>query len=107
MAEETQARPGERLLGSSEIIESVLGSLKRLEQDQAKSGFTGLILGLGAMVATTTQDIIQQALETVPTKTVLAGCRETFGRSIQAKRRKIFALLEQAEQKQDQLREGI
>jgi len=107
MTEETQARPGERLLGSSEIIESVLGSLKRLEQDQAKSGFTGLILGLGAMVATTTQDIIQQALETVPTKTVLAWCRETFGRSIQAQRRKIFALLEQAEQKQDQLREGL
>ena len=73
--------------------------MKRLEKDQATSGFTGLILRLGAMVATTTQDIIQRALETVPTKTVLAGCRETFGRSVQAKRRELFALLEQAELK--------
>ena len=105
--QETQAREGERLLGSSEIIESVLGSLKRLEQDQARSGFTGLILGLGAMVATTTQDIIQRALETVPTKTVLAWCRETFGRSVQAQRREVFARVDSAEQKQDQLREGI
>lgn len=91
--EATQARPGERLLGSSEIIESVLGTMKRLEQDQAKSGFTGLILGLSAMVSTTTQEIIQKALETVPTKKVLAWCRETFGRSVQAKRREVFALL--------------
>jgi len=105
-AQETQAREGERLLGSSEIIESVLGSLKRLEQDQAKSGFTGLILGLGAMVATTTQDIIQRALETVPTKTVLAWCRETLGRSVQAKRREIFERLDLAEQKQDPFLEG-
>lgn len=104
--EETKARPGERLLGSSEIIESVLGSLKRLEQDQAKSGFTGLILGLGAMVATTTQEVIQQALEAVPTKMVRAWCRETLGRSVQAQRREIFARLDLPEQKQDQLFEG-
>jgi hypothetical protein len=37
---------GEQLLGSSEIIESVLGKLKRLEQNQAKSGF---IAPLGAI----------------------------------------------------------
>jgi len=91
--EETKARPGERLLGSSEIIESVLGKMKRLEQDQAKSGFTGLILGLSAMVSTTTREVIQKALETVPTKQVLAWCRETLGRSVQAKRREVLALL--------------
>jgi hypothetical protein len=91
--EETKARSGERLLGSSEIIESVLGKMKRLEQDQAKSGFTGLILGLSAMVSTTTKEVIQKALETVPTKQMLAWCRETFGRSVQAKRREVFAFL--------------
>jgi hypothetical protein len=40
--EAAKARPKERLVGSSEVIESVLGKMKRLEQDQAKSGFTGL-----------------------------------------------------------------
>ena len=89
--EEEKARPHERLLGSSEVIESVLGKMKHLEQHQAKSGFTGLILGLSAMVATTTQEIIQTALETVPTKKVLAWCQEVLAPSVQAKRRAIFS----------------
>jgi len=93
--EAAKARPHERLLGSSEVIESVLGKLKRLEQDQAKSGFTGLLLCIGAMVATTTTEVVQQALETVPTKKVLAWCEETLGRSIQAQRRAAFAKTEQ------------
>ena len=89
--EENKAHPHERLLGSSEVIESVLGKMKRLEQHQAKSGFTGLILGLSAMVATTTQEIIQTALETVPTKKVAAWCQDVLGTSVQAKRRAIFS----------------
>jgi len=89
--EEQKVRPHERLLGSSEVIESVLGTLKRLEQQQARSGFTGLILGLCAMVADTTHELIQTALETVPTKTVWAWCQQTLGRSVQAKRRAALA----------------
>jgi hypothetical protein len=61
--------------------------MKRLEQQQAKSGFTGLILGLCAMVAATTQDVIQMALETVPTKKVWAWCQKVWGPSVQAQRR--------------------
>jgi hypothetical protein len=89
--EAAQARPGERLLGSSEIIESVLGKLKRLEQDQSKSGFTGLLLALCATVATTTTDIIHQALETVPTSVIIAWCQKNLGLSVQAKRKMAFA----------------
>jgi len=33
-----KAKSHERLLGSSEVIESVFGKLKNLEQDQVKSG---------------------------------------------------------------------
>jgi hypothetical protein len=36
--ESLKTQPEERLLASSEIIESVPGKMKRLEQDQAKSG---------------------------------------------------------------------
>jgi len=100
-----QARPDERLLGSSEVIESVLGKMKRLEQDQSKSGFTGLLLGLGALVSTTTTAVIQTALETVPTKQVWAWCQETLGQTVQAQRREHFASPEKAEQKWDQLPE--
>ena len=86
-------RPNERLLGSSEIIESVLGKQKRLEQSQAKSGFTGLLLGACALVADTTREVIQQALETVSTQDVLDWCREMLGPSVQSQRRAVFAAL--------------
>lgn len=99
--EAAKARPDERLLGSSEIIESVLGKLKRLEQDQSKSGFTGLLLALCATVATTTTDVIHQALETVPTNAIIAWCRNNLGQSVQAKRRRVFASQE-TEQKRNQ-----
>ena len=98
--EAAQAHPDERLLGSSEIIESVLGKLKRLEQQQRKSGFTGLLLALCATVATTTT-VIHQALETVPTNVIVAWCRKNLGQSVQAKRRRAFASQE-AEQKRNQ-----
>ena len=99
--ESAKARPGEQLLGSSEVIESVLGKLKRLEHDQAKSGFTGLLLSISAMVSSTTSDVILKALETVPTKKVLAWCTKTLGPSVQAKRREVFAS-HNSEQKRDQ-----
>jgi hypothetical protein len=105
LAEESlQAKPHERLVGSSEVIESVFGKLKRLEQDQSKGGFTGLVLSIAAMVSTTTGEVIQKALQTVPTKRVLAWCKETLEKSVQSKRRKAFARPKETEQKSDQLK---
>lgn len=105
VAEESlKVKPHERLLGSSEVIESVFGKLKRLEQDQSKSGFTGLLLSLAAMVSTTTSEVVQQALETVRTEQVLGWCQKTLGPSLQAKRREAFASPEKTERKWDQLR---
>jgi len=101
-----QAKHPERLLGRSEVIESVLGKLKRLEQDQAKGGFTGLVLGVGALVATTTREVVQKALETVSTKDVLDWCKQTLGQSVQAKRKAAFAVHDKTEQKWDQFREA-
>lgn len=101
--EASKARANERLLGSSEVIESVLGKMKRLEQDQAKSGFTGLVLAISALVSTTSKEVIQRALETVTTKQVLTWCREKLGQSVQSKRREVFAVLKVAEQKRNQL----
>ncbi len=101
--ESAKARAGERLLGSSEVIESVLGKLKHLEQEQAKSGFTGLLLSIGAMVSTTTADVILKALESVPTQAVRDWCKETLGPSVQAKRRKALTAHRKAEQKWEQV----
>jgi hypothetical protein len=101
--EGAKANAGERLVGSSEVIESIFGKWKRLEGEQARSGLTGLVLALGAIVAPTTATVIKQALTTVPTKTVLTWCREKLGKTVQATRRALFAPLRKAEQKQDQL----
>ena len=100
VAEESlKAKPNERLLGSSEVIESVFGELKRLEQDQAKNGFTGLLLSISAMISTTTGDVVQKAMETVPTEKVLAWCKENIGQSVQAKRRAAFVSHDKPKQK--------
>jgi len=101
--QEAQVRPGERLLGSSEIIEFVFGKMKRLEQDQSNNGFTGLLLGLGALVSTTTSAVIQQALETVSTKQVEIWCQEILGQTVQSKRRQTLTTSRKTEQKWDQL----
>jgi predicted transglutaminase-like cysteine proteinase len=107
VAEESlKAQPNERLLGSSEVIESIFGKLKRLEQDQVKSGFTGLVLALAAIVSTTTSDVVQEALQTVPTKNVLQWRKENLGQSIQAQRKNLLAAENKKEQKQDQILEA-
>ena len=102
--EGTKAKAGERLVGSSEVIESIFGKWKRLEGEHSRSGLTGLVLALGAIVSRTTADVIKEALENVPTKTVLAWCQEKLGKTLQATRRTLFASQRNAEQKQDQLK---
>lgn len=101
--ESFKAKPKERLLGSSEVIESVFGKLKRLEKDQAKNGFTSMILSIAAMVSSTTKEIIQKAMETVPTKKIPEWCSEKIGQSVQSKRKRAFAVKDNEEQKWDQL----
>ena len=105
--QESQVHQGERLPGSSEVIESVFGKMKRLEQDQSKNGFTSLLLGLSALVSTTTNTVIQKALETVPTKQVEIWCQETLGQTLQSERRQAFAPSKKAVQKWDQLLAAI
>jgi hypothetical protein len=99
--EAAKAAPRERLLGSSEVIESVFGKFKRLEHTQAKSGFTRLILTLSAMVASTSQQIVSQALATVSTKTVREWSKETLGESLQAQRRQALGLSSSTPQNSD------
>ena len=76
----------ERLLGSSEIIESVFGKQKHLERDYAKEGFTSLILGIGAFVGEMTIDTVKEALINTPVKTIVKWCKEELGQTLQSKK---------------------
>ena len=104
--ESAKAAPHERFLGSSEVIESVFGKLKRLEHHQAHSGFTGLVLAVGAMVSTLTHEVIQKALETVPTRQVRQWCQQHLGPSVQAQRHHAFRQLQPEEENQSHFQQA-
>ena len=85
-----QARVGEHLMGTSEVLESLIGRGKRLQQQQSKSGFTKMLLGMAAAVVTPTEAFLREALESVPTKRVIAWSEQYLGRSVQSLRRLAF-----------------
>jgi len=90
----------ERLLHSSQLIESLFGKLKSLEKEQSKSSFTSLILSIGAVVSKTTSDVLKRALETVNINMINEWTKEKVGTTIQAQRKKLYQL-ERVEQKWD------
>ncbi len=85
------AKEGERLIGSSECLESLIGKGKRLEGQQSRSGFTKSILAMAAAVVQPTHDYVVQALQQVKTQDMLAWCRNSLGVSLQSKRRQALA----------------
>jgi hypothetical protein len=85
--EAVQAHPGETLVASTEVLESVQGKLKRLEASYANDGFTGLSLALGALVGPSTEATMQEALEAVPKKTSERMVRRLIGTTVQMLRR--------------------
>jgi hypothetical protein len=98
-----KAKPGECLLGSSEVIESVFGKFKYMQAEHTKGSLTGMVLAIPAMVSKTTEAVVQRALETVPVHKVRTWIKEKFGKSDLTKRREAFSAPDNAEQKPDQL----
>lgn len=90
-SQSARAQPGERLIGSSEVLESLLGKGKRLEGQQSKSGFTKMLLGVAAAVVQPTREYLTRALAHVKTEDVANWCREHLGISLQSQRRQAFA----------------
>lgn len=99
-----KAKPGERLLGSSEVLESVFGKFKYMQAEHVKGSFTGMVLAIPAMVSKTTQEVVRCALETIPVHTVRTWMKETFGKSALTKRKEAFSTPIHPEQKPDQFR---
>jgi hypothetical protein len=89
--ESLKTRLGERLPGTTEVVESCFGKLKALEDGQSKSGFTGLVLSLGAMVSKWTAESVSEALEQCRVRDVVAWCRKMLGQSVQSQRREAYA----------------
>jgi len=79
-----------RFVASSEVLESAFGKLKRLERDQSGDGLTGLVLALGAMMGTLSEEEIRQALEATPEKKAKNWVRNKLGQTMQWLRRQFF-----------------
>ena len=75
---------GRHVLGSSEVLESLLGKYKRIQGTHSKGGMTGSLLNIGAAVSKKTSDTIQKALEAVPVAAVGNWIRDHLGLTIPA-----------------------
>jgi hypothetical protein len=85
-----KTNPGERLPGSTEVLESCFGKMKHLEKQQSRGGFTSLIVSFGAMLADTTTKVLTAALEHSRTKDVYQWCKANLGTTLFAKRKIAF-----------------
>jgi len=85
------ARPGEHLLGSTEVLESVFGKWKTLEHQESLSGITSLILSLGSLVGQWPPSRIKAALKATPVKQVVNWCHEHLPPTVQSQRRLALA----------------
>jgi hypothetical protein len=94
--ESSKVRQGERLPGTTEVLESCFGKLKAMEDGQSKSGFTGLVLSLEAMVSKWTAQNLAEALEQYRVRDVLHWCQTMLGQSVQSQRRQAYSMAESA-----------
>jgi len=86
-----QTKPGERFPGSTEVLESCFGKMKALEKQQARGGFTSLLVSFGALLADTTTKVIKTALEHSGTAEVYRWCKDNLGTTLFGKRKLAFA----------------
>jgi hypothetical protein len=86
-----RAKPHERFPGSTEVLESCFGKLKQLQKQQARGGFTSLVVSFGALLAEATTKVVNAALQHTGTSQLLAWCKQCLGMTVFAQRKIAFA----------------
>lgn len=81
---------GQHILGSSEVLESLLGKYKRIQGTHSKGGMTGSLLSIGATVIKKSTTVIQTAMATVPVAAVGQWVRDNLGLTIPAQQALAF-----------------
>jgi hypothetical protein len=97
-----QSRGDERLLGSSEVLESIIGKFKHVAGERGQHGLTGMVLSIGAQVGKQTVATVETALTETRTCNVWDWCHAHLGPTVQSVRAKIRQAL-YTEQKQKPL----
>lgn len=91
-----QAIPEQHLLGSSEVLESLIGRYKHLQGAHSQGGITSLLLATGAIVQQSTKKTIMEGLSCIRVRDVLDWCGTHLGLTLQAQRRRVFQEQNQA-----------
>jgi hypothetical protein len=102
-AQGQQAREEERLLGSSEVLESIIGKFKHVAGERGQHGLTGMVLSIGALAGNLAVTTVQTAMTQITTPAVWNWCRAHLGATVQSVRQRIRHALH-PEQKQTTLR---
>lgn len=102
-----QAKVGERLLGSSEVLESIIGRFKHLAGERGQHGLTGMVLGIGALIGKLAVQTVQTAMTEITTGEVWNWCRSHLGPTVQSIRQRIrMALHPEHKQTTESLESG-
>jgi hypothetical protein len=86
-----KAEEGEHLLGSTEVLESLIGKGKRLHGQHSKGGFTKMLLAMAAAVVRPTGEVLREALDQIKTRDVTTWTQENLGTSLTSQRRLAYA----------------
>jgi hypothetical protein len=78
-------------LGSSEILESLFGKFKYIEDNHATSGLSSLVLAIPALVGKLDTSIIKEALEAISVNDVDQWIKEEMGQTYLSLRRQAFS----------------
>ncbi len=81
------AKPGQTLLSSSDVIESLFGKFKAVVERSSLHALTAMILIIGALTSDRTEAVIQAAMEQVSTLDVRAWFSANGESSLLSKRR--------------------
>jgi hypothetical protein len=81
---------GSPLLGSSDVIESLIGKAKQRLEANGRSELNKSILLIPCMCGELTQDLVAEALATVRVQDVTTWVSENVGETMQSKRRREF-----------------
>lgn len=88
---------GQHYLGSSEIIESLFGKFKEMEDHHASSGLTSLVLAIPALAGEIDETEIFNAMSTISQSSLDSWYEKNMGPTFLSKRRKSLRKLESAE----------
>ena len=85
--ESSKLKKGQRVLGHTEVLESLLGKYKQIQGRHSQGGMTASLLNIGAAVTKRTPEVIEEALASVPVKAIYQWVRSNLGQTVASKQK--------------------